>query len=155
VALLVGTASACGNAITVVDAGQLGITVDRAGRPVIAVMICATATPVINLAEGRKASDPDNQPNVERGSWQARKNFTGVQQLALAEPGAGWVTARGPGTLEPDRLFVVDGGTVEDDNASLVPVSFRTADLAALSTGRVRVDGKIESLSQFGAYQCH
>jgi hypothetical protein len=154
-ALLVAGVSACGNVVTVVDAGQLGITVDAAGHPVIAVMSCGPATPVINLAEGRKPSDPEDQPNVQRGSWRARTSFAGVQQLALVEPGATWVTARGPGTLEVDRLFVVDGGTVEDDNASLVPVSFRTADLTGLAPGQIRVAGKTESLSEFGAYQCH
>jgi hypothetical protein len=153
-ALFVAGVSACGNAITVVHAGQVGMIVDRSGHPAIAVMTCSTATPLINLAEGRKPSDPDNQQNVQRGSWRARKGFAGVQLLALFEPSENWVTTRVPGTLEPERLFIVDGGTVEDKNASLLPVSFRTPDLARLTPDQVLVDGKVESLSAFGAYRC-
>jgi len=152
--LLVAGLSACGNLITVNDAGRVGITVDSARNPVIAVMTCGRSTPVITLAEGRKESDPDTEPNVERGEWRAGKAFVGVKTFPLARPGENWVTVRRPGTLEADRLFVVDGGTVEDKNASLGGVSFRTADLAHLSAGQVQVEGKVESLSTFGAYQC-
>jgi hypothetical protein len=152
--LLVAGVSACGNAITVVHAGQVGMIVDRSGHPAIAVMTCSTATPVINMAEGRKPSDPDSQQNQQRGSWQARKGFAGVRLLPLFEPGDTWVTSLAPGTLEPERLFIVDGGTVEDKNASLLPVSFRVPDLARLAPDQVLVDGKVESLSAFGVYRC-
>jgi hypothetical protein len=151
--VLAGT-TACGNAITVHHAGQLGITVDQAHRPVVAVMSCNRATPVINMAEGRRASDPDTKPNTERGAWKARTGFAGVQQFPLAAPGDGWATELDPGTLEPDRLFIVYGGTAEDENASLVQVSFRLQDLATLSPGQIRTDGKVEPLATFGAYRC-
>jgi hypothetical protein len=151
--VLAGT-TACGNAITVHHAGQLGITVDQAHRPVVAVMSCNRATPVINMAEGRLASDPDTKPNTERGAWKARTGFAGVQQFPLAAPGDGWATELDPGTLEPDRLFIVYGGTAEDENASLVQVSFRLQDLATLSPGQIRTDGKVEPLATFGAYRC-
>jgi hypothetical protein len=149
-----GLTGGCGNLITVVDAGQLGITVDAAGGPVIAVMSCARATPVISMAEGRRPSDPDDQENVERGSWRARTSFAGVRQLPISAPGENWTTIGEPGTLESDRLFIVNGGTVEDDDASLTPVDFRTSDLARLAPGRVLVAGKVESLEAFGAYRC-
>jgi hypothetical protein len=152
---LAASLSACGNWITVHDAGQIGITVDTAGRPVVAVMTCSKATPVIEMAEGRKKSDPDNKANVSRGSWQARRAFNGVERLALAAPGGNWKTTSSPGRLESDRLFVVDGGTREDSNGSLGGVSFRTADLAALTPDKVQVNGKIKSWNAFGAYQCH
>lgn len=153
--LLVAGLSACGNWISVTDAGRVGITVDAAGQPVIAVVTCSESTPVIGMAEGRDASDPDTEPNVERGRWRAREAFTGVATLPLADPGENWVTARRPGALETDRLFVVDGGTVEDEHASLGGVSFRIADLARLSPGEVRVEGNVEPLSTFRAYRCH
>jgi hypothetical protein len=114
--LLIAGLSACGNWISVTDAGRIGITVDAAGNPVIAVMTCGES---------------------------------------LGEPGDNWVTVRRPGALETDKLFVVDGGTVEDEHASLGAVSFRTADVARLSPGQVQVPGKVESLSTFGAYRCH
>ena len=146
--------SGCGNAITVHDAGQVGITVDQAGGPVIMIMTCAMATPVIDLAEGRKESDPSTKQNVERGLWRARKAFTGVKQFALRNPGEDWLMSRDPGPLEPDRLFIVDGGTAEDKNASLTPVDFRTPDLTRLSPDQVLVNGKVEPLSSFGDYRC-
>jgi hypothetical protein len=152
--LLAAGLSACGNLITVVDAGRVGITVDVAKHPVIAVMTCGRSTPVIGMAEGRKESDPDTKANVERGQWKARRAFTGVTTFPLADPSENWVTVSKPGALETDRLFIVDGGTAEDKNASLGGVSFRVADLARLSPGQVQVEGKVESLSTFGAYQC-
>jgi hypothetical protein len=96
--LLAAALSACGNLISVTDAGQIGITVDRAGQPVIAVMTCAKATPWIELGEGRKASDPENKVSAERGSWKARNSFAGVEKLALAAPGGNWTTTRSPAT---------------------------------------------------------
>ena len=152
-AVVAGT-SACGNAITVHHAGRLGITVDQRHRPVVAVISCDRATPVINLAEGRRASDPDTRPNTERGAWKARTGFAGVQQFPLAAPGDGWVTELDPGTLEPDRLFIVYGGTVEDEDASLAQVSFRLQDLTTLSPGQIRTEGKVEPLATFSAYRC-
>jgi hypothetical protein len=150
---MVGLA-ACGNAITIHDAGQVGITVDHAGRPVIMVMTCAKSTPVIDMAEGRKESDPDSKPNVERGHWRARQAFSGVRNIALKKPEEGWLTTRDPGSLESDRLFIVGGGTVEDKNASLTPVDFRTPDLTRLSPDQVLVNGKVEPISAFGDYRC-
>jgi hypothetical protein len=152
--LLAVGASGCGNWITVTYAGQVGITVDRAGHPVVAVMTCSKATPVIDMAEGRKKSDPDNKPNVQRGRWQARSGFSGVEKFALTAAGENWVTKRSPGTLEPGRLFVIDGGTLEDENASMGGVSFRVEDLAQLSPNQVKVHGKVESLSRFSTYKC-
>jgi hypothetical protein len=153
--LLVIGMSACGNRIDVTDAGQVGITVDQAGQPVIAVVICKTGTPVIDMSEGRKASDPDTKTNVQRGNWRAVKGFYGLQKLSVTAPDANWQTSRSPGTLQPDRLFIVDGGTTEDKNASLGGVSFHTQDLAQLSPSQVKVEGKIEPLSTFAAYRCH
>jgi hypothetical protein len=156
-ACLVVPLSACGNWISVTDAGQLGLTVDAAGQPVLEVMTCSTATPLIDMAEGRKKSDSASTVNVERGRWTARRPFAGVRQFTLAAPGADWKTTKSPGTLEADRLFIIDGGTVEDDNADLVGVSFHTADLAKLTPGRVRVNlsGKTVSQRTFAAYKCH
>ena len=147
--------SACGNWISVSYAGQVGITVDQAGQPVIAVMTCSKATPVIELSEGRKKSDPDHTPNVQRGGWKARRAFAGVDKIALSSPGENWVTTLDPGGLELDRPFVVDGGTTEDENASLGGVSFHRQDLAQLSPNQVQVEGKVESMDAFGAYRCH
>ena len=64
--------SACGNWTTYsTDAGQLGLTVDAAGQPVIAVMTCTKTTAAIDMFEGRKKSDPENKVSVERGDWVA------------------------------------------------------------------------------------
>jgi hypothetical protein len=153
-ACLVAALSACGNWITVHDAGQLGLTVDRAGQPVVAVVTCAKATPVIEMSEGRKKSDPDSKVNVSRGHWEARRAVAGVEKLALTAPGDAWKTKSSPGPLESDRLFLVDGGTLEDDNASLGGVSFRVGDLASLSPDKVQVNGKIMSWSAFAADKC-
>src|SRR5690242_15191114 len=147
--LLVGGLSACGNWISVTDAGRLGITVDAAGHPVLAVLTCRESTPVIGMAEGRKPSDPDTRPNVERGRWKARKAFSGVATFPVADARENWETVRGPGPLEAGKLFVVDGGTAEDEHASLGAVSFHDADLTHLRPGQVRVDGKVEPLSTF------
>jgi hypothetical protein len=152
--LLVAGGSACGIANYPTNAGQVGISVDQAGRPVIAIMTCAQATPMIEMSEGRKPSDPETKQNVLRGRWQARRAFTGVQTFTLGKSTVDWETVRDPGALESDRLFVVDGGTVEDDNASLGGASFRLEDLTRLSPNQVRVADKVESLSTFGAYQC-
>ena len=146
--------SGCGNWISVTYAGQLGLTVDAAGRPVVAVFTCSKARPVINMAEGRKKSDPASKVNVERGTWQARRGFSGVQLLALTAPGQNWTPRSGPGRLQPGTLFIVEGGTVEVKDASLGGVDFRTKDLATLSPDEVQVNGKIESWHAFGSYQC-
>jgi hypothetical protein len=147
--------SACGNWIsppTVV--GQLGLTVDLTGQPVVAIVSCSKQTPVIYMYEGRRRSDPDSKENVQRGTWQARRAFSGVERLALATPGEMWKTTRRSGTLESDRLFLVDSGTVENDNASLGAVNFRLRDLASLSPDTVQVAGKTTSWRAFAAYTC-
>lgn len=153
-ACLMVSLSACGNAIDITDAGQLGISVDDAGNPVIAVVTCATSRPVISMSEGRKPTDPETKPNVARGSWRARHGFAGVAKLALTAPGRNWKTTSSSGALEAGQLFIVDGGTLEDDSASLGAVNFRTADLARLSPSEVRVNGKITSWRAFGRYRC-
>lgn len=144
----------CGNWISVTDAGQMGLTVDAAGRPVVAVMTCGKATPVIEMSEGRKKSDPDNAENVQRGSWQARHRYAGVEKLALETPGPVWRTTSSPGRLEPGTLFIVDGGTLEDDDASLGGVTFHMSDLARLSPDTVQVDGRTTSWRAFGSHRC-
>jgi hypothetical protein len=145
----------CGNWISVTDAGQMGLTVDAAGQPVLAIVTCAKARPVVTMSEGRKKSDPDDKQNVERGGWEARRAFSGIEKLVLAAPSANWKTTRKPSALEPDKLFVIDGGTVEDENASLGGVSFRVADLDTLTPTAVQVNGKIVTWRTFGAYKCH
>jgi hypothetical protein len=146
--------SACGNWVTVSDAGQLGLTVDAAGRPVVAVVTCHPVRPVIGLYEGHKKTDPENKANVRRGGWQSRRPFSGVAKLTLTAPDPSWTTTSSSPTLERGRLFVVDGGTLEDENASLGGVSFHLEDLAALSPDTVRVNGKAQSWQAFGAYRC-
>lgn len=136
------------------DAGQMGLTVDAAGQPVVAVVTCSRATPEIVMFEGRKKSDPGSKENVSRGHWVARRALSGVTTLALTAPGENWKTTSSPGPLESDRLFIVNGGTLEDDNASLGGVNFRTGDLATLSPDKVQVYGKTKSWSAFGAYKC-
>jgi hypothetical protein len=147
--------SACGNWIsppTVV--GQVGLTVDAAGQPVIAVVTCSKQTPMIYMYEGRKKSDPGSKQNVQRGSWKARRGFSGVEKLDLAAPGVNWRTTSPSGSLQSDRLFLVDTGTAEDDHASLGGVDFRLGDLARLTPDQVQVNGKIRSWSAFGAFTC-
>jgi len=152
--LLVGLA-ACGNWIEVHDAGQLGLSVDAAGQPVVAVMLCAKGHALVDLAEGRKKTDPASKPNVERGRWVSRRSFSGVGKLAITAPGAGWKTSSGLRPLESDRLFLIDGGTTEDNNASLGGIDFHLSDLALLTPDKVRVNGKITPWSAFASYTCH
>jgi hypothetical protein len=146
--------SGCGNWITVNNAGHMGLTVDATGRPVVAVMTCSKATPMVSMDEGRKKSDAETAENVSRGSWQARHAYAGVEKLALTAPGALWKTTSNSGPLEHGTLFVVDGGTLEDDNASLGGVMFHVEDLGTLSPDVVEVDGKITSWRSFAAYKC-
>jgi hypothetical protein len=147
--------SACGNVIPdVTDSGQLGLTVDATGHPLIAVVTCVKSTAAVDMFEGRKASDPGNKENVARGDWRARRAFAGVQKLSLTAPGEAWKTNSGPGRLEPGKLFVVEGRTTEVDYSSLGGTSFRTRDLAKLSPDQVEVNGKPMSWSAFAAYKC-
>jgi hypothetical protein len=152
--VLVGV-SGCGNLISYPDkVGQVGITVDQAGHPVIAVMTCSKATPVIGMFEGRKPSDPDTKENVKRGSWRARTAFAGVRSLTPTAPDDTWVIASAPGTLEADRVFVIDASIAEKENTTMGGVSFRLSDLDRLSPDQVQVDTGVQSLSTFSAYQC-
>ena len=146
--------SGCGNWISVTYAGQIGLTVDAAGQPVAAIFTCSKARPIINMSEGLKASDNGKKPNVDRGTWTARRGFAGVQKLALTAPGENWTPRRGSGLLQAGTLFIVDGGTVEVNDASLGAVDFRTKDLARLNPDVVLVNGKIESWSVFRSYKC-
>jgi hypothetical protein len=147
--------SACGNVIPdVTDAGQLGLTVDATGRPVIAVVTCSKTTVAIDMYEGRKATDPDTKVSVERGNWQARRAFAGVQKLAILAPGDSWKTNSGPGRLESTTHFYVEGRTTEVEYSTLGGTGFRTRDLAKLSADRVEVNGKPMSWSAFAAYKC-
>ena len=104
--------SGCFNAITVTDAGRMGVTVDAAGRPVVLVMLCEKGRANVQLAEGRKESDPASQENVERGAWTTVRTFRGVEELSLARPGGLWDPRSGPGALDPDVLFVEDDRVV-------------------------------------------
>lgn len=154
-ACLAVSLSGCGNWIEgFTEAGQLGVTVDEAGQPVVAVMTCSAVRPVITMYEGRKPSEPESKENVKRGSWVARKAFSGVEKLPITVPGNAWKTTSSSGPLEADRLFVVEGFSVDDDLASVGGTSFRTGGLAALSPDQVRVNGKVVSWTTFGAYQC-
>lgn len=106
------------------------------------------------MAEGRKKSDPGSKVNVNRGTWQARRGFSGVEKLALTAPAENWKPRSGPGPLQPGTLFVIDGGTVEVKDASLGGVDFQTKDIARLSPDEVLVNGKVESWRAFGAHKC-
>jgi hypothetical protein len=155
VACVVGL-SACGNMIPdVTDSGQMGLTVDATGQPVIAVFTCSKTTAAVDMFEGRKPSDPEDKVSVDRGSWVARRAFAGVQKLAITAPGQDWKTDSGPGTLESGTQFVLEGRTTEVEYSSLGGVDFRTRDLAKLSPDRVEVNGKPMSWSAFAAYKCH
>ena len=147
--------SACGNWIPdVTDSGQMGLSVDAAGQPVIAVMTCTKSTVAVDMFEGRKKSDPEDKVSVERGDWTARRPFAGVQKLSITAPGDGWKTKTAPGQLEPDIHFYAEGRTTEVEYSSLKGVGFRTRDLARLSPDRVEVNGKPMSWSTFAAYKC-
>lgn len=147
--------SSCGNVIPdVTDSGQLGLTVDAAGQPVIAVFTCSKTTVAIDMFEGRKKNDPGTKESVERGNWQARRAFVGVQKLAVMAPGDSWETNRGPGRLESTIHFYLEGRTTEVDYSSLGGTGFRTRDLARLSPDLVEVNGKPMSWSAFAAYKC-
>lgn len=147
--------SGCGNWIEApTDAGQLGLTVDAAAQPVVAVMTCSKARPMIYMFEGRKKSDPEDMESVERGEWAARRGFAGVEKLAITAPGENWKTKKSPGSLEPGTLFALESGTAEDEHASLGGVDFEIADLAKLSPDQVAVHGKLMSWSAFAAYKC-
>jgi hypothetical protein len=151
---LLAALTGCGNWVEVHDAGQLGLTVDAAGHPVVAVLLCGTGHPLVDMYEGRKPTDPASKENVERGHWQSRRGFSGVGKLAITAPDTTWKTTHRLAPLEPDRLFLVDGGTTEDDNASLGGINFHTSDLATLTPDVVRVNGRITSWSAFAAYKC-
>jgi hypothetical protein len=144
----------CFNAITVTDAGRVGVTVDAAGKPVLLVMLCDKGTANVQLAEGRKESDPATKQNVERGAWTAVREFRGVRELSLSRPGALWTPANGAGNLDPEGLLIAEGGTEEDDTASLVPVDFRPANLVRLAPGKVLTSDGTVSRARFGRYTC-
>jgi hypothetical protein len=148
--------SACGNAIPdVTDSGQMGLTVDATGQPVIAVFTCTKTTAAVDMFEGRKQSDPEDKVSVDRGSWVARRAFAGVQKLAITAPGEDWKTDSGPGVLESGTQFVLEGRTTEVEYSSLGGVDFRTRDLAKLSPERVEVNGEQMTWTAFAAYKCH
>jgi hypothetical protein len=147
--------SACGNVIPdVTDSGQMGLTVDATGQPVIAVFTCTKTTVAIDMYEGRKAADPETKESVQRGNWQARRAFAGVQKLAILAPGDSWKTISGPGRLESTTHFYLEGGTTEVEYSSLGGTDFRTRDLAKLSPDRVEVNGRPMSWSTFAHYKC-
>lgn len=145
----------CFNAIDVTDAGRMGVTVDATGKPVLMVMLCDKGTANVQLAEGRKESDPATKTNVERGAWTAMRTFQGVQELSLSRPAGLWTPRTGPDALDPGVFLIAEGGTEEDDGASLVPVDFRPTDLARLEAGQVLTDAKTLSVADFGDYTCH
>jgi hypothetical protein len=147
--------SGCGNWIPdVTDSGQMGLTVDAAGQPVIAVMTCLKTTVAVDMFEGRKKSDPEDKVSVDRGHWVARRAFAGVQKLSIVAPDDGWKTKLGPGQLEPDIHFYLEGRTTEIEYSSLGGTGFRIRDLAKLSPDKVEVNGKPMSWSAFAAYKC-
>ena len=147
--------SACGNVLPdVTDSGQMGLTVDATGEPVIAVFTCSKATVAVDMFEGRKQNDPATKESVGRGSWQARRAFAGVQKLAIMAPGASWKTNSGPGQLESTTHFYLEGRTTEVEYSTLGGTGFRTRDLPKLSPDRVEVNGKPMSWSAFAAYKC-
>ena len=147
--------SGCGNWIEgFTEAGRLGITVDGAGQPVIAIMTCSKVRPVISMYEGRKRSEPKAQrtchaaagrrekpSRASRSSRSWRRASTGNRRAVLGR-------SRQTGSSSWRAL------SVDDELASVGVSSFRTRDLAALTTDEVRVHGKIMSWSTSGAYQC-
>jgi hypothetical protein len=48
----------------------------------------------------------------------------------------------GPTALEPNRLFILTGGTADDEKTYLRQASFRVGDLAQLSPDRIEIEGK-------------
>jgi hypothetical protein len=145
----------CFNAIDVTDAGRMGVTVDAKGDPVLLVMLCDGGRPYVQLTEGRKPSDADSKQSTQRGEWSTDRKVNGVQRLTLGKPEAIWTTKQSPGALAPGVPLIAEGGTAEDDTATLVPVDFRPADLAGLRPGQVLTAEKTMPLSAFGRYTCH
>lgn len=148
--------SACGLLEGFTTVGRLGVSVDAAGEPVIAVMTCSEVRPVITMFDDgdKVATDPESEQHIERGRWVAGAGFAGVRRLSISTPDQTWDVTRGPGALEPGRLFALEGFAVDDDFAALDGASFRVEDLAMLRPDRVQVNGELVSWAAFGAYRC-
>jgi hypothetical protein len=146
---------ACGNVIPdVTDAGQMGLTVDATGRPVVAVFTCSKTTVAVDMFEGRAKNDPGTKPSVRRGDWVALRPFAGVQKLSIMAPAGNWKTNSGPGRLESTTHFYLEGRTTEVEYSSLGGTGFVTRDLTRLSPDRVEVEGRPMPWSTFAAYRC-
>ncbi|WGW11932.1 hypothetical protein LWF01_17880 [Saxibacter everestensis] len=131
--------SGCGNWVTDEFGGYLGVTVDDSGAPVILVRACTPLTPYIELAEGRD-NIPESEENVERGAWEATQPQDGISELTLLRPDRNWKTVSTASNLEPDKLFLVTAGSV-DDNYFLSQAQFRPRELATLDGTSVLVPG--------------
>jgi len=133
-AIVVALLAACGNQVDAEVVGQVGISVDEQGAPVVVVAVCTDFIDTVDISLGREGlGEGDSNPEV--GTWEAQEHVTDFATLNLANPGEAW-KAHAPLALEPDKHYIVLAEQAEAD-VEATQVDFFGKDVAGLAPGKV------------------
>jgi len=142
-ALVVALAlTGCGNWVGDYPApnGTIGISVDKAGDPVIVLAVCSGKVTKIEMV-GQLENEHD--PNPKIGLWVAKTPVTGDATLNPLNPGDEWTATRQPTLFKPHRVHIVADQTPGTDQDPLLDDgTFTVAQLSKLTPDTVLyVDG--------------
>lgn len=149
------TVSGC----TVPIAGAMGVTVDADGRPMGLLMVCHDHIDGATLYTDSEPDNPDDSRSVEVGRWSSDESVKGFATWPLDTAGDGWSVDKSLQPLRKNREYHLYGWT-RDSSWSTGNVNFTPADLAALTSGRVRYwsgegeDYETGSVEDFRADAC-
>ncbi len=110
--------------------GVVGLTLDSGGQPVAVVSVCK------GYIDGVTVWLEEDGKERDLGSWRRETAIRDEAALSLKEPGTGWATARGLGSLPAGPQLHIYGWTAKNRWSAPGP-AFTTSDLAALRPSEV------------------
>lgn len=128
-ALLAGTAG-CTDEPRLV--GQMGITADAQGRPVLVLATCRGSIDDVSLSllpVGKQTASGDV------GEWTRASRVRGTSRLDTADPAAPW---QGPGVVvHPRRYYIAEASSSSNEVDALNDMTFRGRQVRKLDPSKV------------------
>lgn len=129
----------CGNSIADVEkVGNVGVTVDDQGKPVVLVAPCREGRVRVDVSLGRTADMASTEKNQPVGNWTAAAASADPSELHLTDPGSGW-EGDAVAAPAPEAMWVVTARFADDDETVLSGPTFDGKQLKGLSADDVLI----------------
>lgn len=115
--------------------GQIAISVDKSGNPIVVVAVCEKHIKEIDVVLGREGLE-DTEPNKVVGTWTATTPITDIGTFNLRRPGRGWIPKTGV-KIQPSKLYIVSARATDEDHAEAIGMAFVGSKIATMRSDSV------------------